>query len=141
MAAVEQAGIAMTPARAGWSAPAPLRAAPCGGDRERHDGVLERALRPLDPEVARSFSPEQRRAIRTMLDLRNGTEQLVDLRRGVSLGGRRYFLTLMLGRERRRLSRAKAGGLLAGLQHHGLLLVASAGVLAAIFAVAAVLRG
>lgn len=141
MAAVDQVGIEMTPAGAGRSAPPALRAAPCGGEGERLDGVLERALRPLDPEVARSFSPEQRRAIRTMLDLRSGTEPLLDLRRGVSLGGRRYFLTLMLGRERRRLSRAKVGGLLGGLRHHARLLLASGCALAAIFAVAAALRG
>ena len=119
----------------------PVRQAQRFGDGGARDAVLERALRMVDPEVAESFTPEQRRAIRTMLDLRRATQSLVDVRQGFTLGGRRYFLSLLFGRERRRFERRRPGGLHGWLRDHGLTLIASALALALVFLVAAALRG
>lgn len=147
MAVVENASLSMKsgavsakPALTARGGPRTVGAAPCAAGEAAHDAVLERAMRLIDPEIARSFTPEQRRAVRTMLDLRFATEHLVDVRRGFSLAGRRYFLALLLGRERRRLSRGRASGLSGWLQDHALLLLASGGLLVIGFLLAALLR-
>ena len=83
---------------------------PRGGDREsgrawRRDPVLSQVFQRLDPAVADSFDAAQRQALRQLLSPR-----LRGQRRGLGLVwpwfGRRYFLALTFGRDRRRRSAA-----------------------------------
>ena len=141
MAIVEQAEITLDPAAVQKPVADSLSSRNSTADDDGRDVVLERALRMLDPEVARSFTSEQRRAIRTMLDLRFATEHLIDLRRGFNVSGRRYFLAFLLGRERRRLRRSKSEGVAGWLQDHATLLIAGAALLTVVFCIAALLRG
>ncbi len=65
----------------------------------------------LDPEVAASFTEAQREAIQTMFGARELAKHAVELRRSVPLpGGRRFYLVLLLGRERRGIARLYSQG-------------------------------
>ncbi len=66
---------------------------------------LEHYFRRLDPEVAASFSAEQRDAMATMFGARGIARHAVEVRRSVPFpGGRRLYLVFLLGRERRAIS-------------------------------------
>ena len=120
------------------SAPQPRVRLSTGDVRDR---CLDRAMRLIDPAVASSFTPEQRRAIRTMLDLRRDRRLMLDLRGGFDLAGRRYFLSLMGGHERRRGPRRASHPLSDWLRGTLPLLAIGGLVLVALFALAAGLRG
>ena len=119
---------------------APIKRAPLGRGDAR-DRCLNRAMRLIDPAVAASFSPAQRRAIRTMLDLRRDRRLMLDLRGGFDLAGRRYFFSVMGGHERRSGARRHASPV-SGLLRRALpSLAIGAILLLGAFALAAGLRG
>lgn len=102
------------------------------------DAVLDHYLKRVDPEVAASFTDEQRAAIKTMLGARGIAKHWVEVRRSLPLGRRRFYLVFLLGAERRSLSRLHLEGQvsrpLALLVYVGLAVLALApviGVLAA----------
>ena len=140
MAIVEQDGISAPPSGI-QSGLRPVRYTQREDDRHARDAILERTLRMVDPEVAASFTDEQRRAIRTILDLRQSTRSLIDLRHGFRLGERRFYVSLLFGCERRRLERGSPSALRAWLGEHGTTLIASAFALAVAFVIASILRG
>ena len=76
---------------------------------------LDHDFRRLDPEVAASFSAEQRAAIATMFGARGIARHAVEVRRSVPFpGGWRLYLVFLLGRERRAISRLYSQGLASG---------------------------
>ncbi|MCH8926849.1 MAG: hypothetical protein IH924_12065 [Proteobacteria bacterium] len=76
---------------------------------------LDHYFQRLDPEVAASFTAEQRAAIATMFGARGVTRHAVEVRRSVPFpGGRRLYLVFLLGRERRTISRLYSQGMMSG---------------------------
>ncbi len=76
---------------------------------------LEHYFRRLDPEVAASFSAEQRAAMATMFGARGIARHAVEVRRSVPFpGGRRLYMVFLLGRERRTISRLYSQGMVSG---------------------------
>ncbi len=76
---------------------------------------LDHYFRRLDPEVAASFSAEQRAAIATMFGARGIARHAVEVRRSLPVpGGRRLYLVFLLGRERRAISRLYNQGMVSG---------------------------
>ncbi len=76
---------------------------------------LDHYFRRLAPEVAASFSAEQRDAIATMFGARGIARHAVEVRRSLPVpGGRRLYLGFLLGRERRALSRLYSQGMVSG---------------------------
>ena len=74
--------------------------------------VLQHYLNRVDPAVARSFSDEQREAIKTMLGARGAARHLVEVRRSVPFGRRRWYVVFLFGTERRSLQRLKSEGMI-----------------------------
>lgn len=75
------------------------------------DPFTEHYFQRLDPEVAASFTPEQRDAIRVMFGARGIARHGIELRRSIPfVGGRRFYLVFLMGRERRGLARIYSQG-------------------------------
>lgn len=96
--------------------------------------LLDQMLRQLAPSVAASFTDEQRRVLKSLLDSRRATRHPLDIRRAFSLGRNRYYMVFLLGRERRLGKPAQQDSVSTGL--FGLLgyLVLALGVLGTLFA-------
>ncbi len=62
---------------------------------------ISRFLGGLPREVADSFTPEQLDAVQRAFGMRYVQSHAVDVRRGVRLLGRRFYVVLLVGRERR----------------------------------------
>ena len=76
---------------------------------------LDHYFQRLAPEVAASFTAEQRAAITTMFGARGVAKHAVEVRRSVPLpGGRHLYLVFLLGRERRTISRLYSQGMTSG---------------------------
>lgn len=76
------------------------------------DSFFEHYFRRIDPQVAASFTEEQRRAIRTMFGSRGIARHAVDFRRSFRLGRRRFYLVVLAGRERRSIERLAREGMI-----------------------------
>lgn len=75
------------------------------------DPFIEHYFKRLDPQIAASFTPEQRDAIRVMFGARGIAQHAVELRRSIPfLGGRRFYLVFLMGQERRGLARIYSQG-------------------------------
>ncbi|MGD8810534.1 MAG: hypothetical protein PVG24_13080 [Gammaproteobacteria bacterium] len=75
------------------------------------DPFVEHYFKRLDPELAASFTPAQRDAIRVMFGARGVAHHAIELRRSIPfLGGRRFYLVFLMGRERRGLARIYSQG-------------------------------
>lgn len=66
----------------------------------------------LDPQVAASFTPEQRRAIKMLFGARSPTRHAIDVRRSIGLFGKRFYLVLLAGSERRSRARLRQEGMI-----------------------------
>ena len=73
------------------------------------DIFLDHYLRRIDPQVAASFTEPQIAAIKQMLGARAAGPHALDFRPTLTLGRRRYYMVLMMGRDRRTLTRADGG--------------------------------
>ena len=71
---------------------------------------LDRYLKRLDPQVAASFTEDQRQGIETLLGLRRVTNHTVEVRRSVPFGRRRYYFVVLFGPEKRTVSRLFSEG-------------------------------
>lgn len=87
--------------------------------RRRHTGTrrptdqafLDHYFKRLDPELAASFSDDQKRAIHTMFGGRGITRHAVEVRRSLPLpGGRRFYMVFLCGREQRGITRLHGQG-------------------------------
>lgn len=101
------------PAKAGERpASAPAHKAQRARARDASDeAFFEHYFRRLDPEVAASFSAEQRQAIWAMFGARGIAKHAVELRRSVPLpGNRRFYMVFLCGREQRGITRLYSQG-------------------------------
>ena len=103
------------------------------------DAFLAHYFRRIDPAVAASFTKEQRRALRTMFGDRGATRHAVDVRCTFPIGWRRFYLVLLLGRDRRRVIRPR-NGLPGDLGDWLAYLVMSLGLLGALFVLLSVVK-
>ena len=71
----------------------------------RAPAALESCLSQIESRVAQSFSAEQLRALEIMLEQRRTKRHKLDLQTGFSWGGKRYYLSVFFGRDRRSLVR------------------------------------
>lgn len=78
------------------------------------DPFLDHYFKRIDPRVATSFSPEQCEAIKTMFGARGIAKHSVEIRRSLPIGRGRYYLVLLLGRERRTFGRLYSEGAISG---------------------------
>lgn len=99
---------AISPAAAEVSTPPRDRPAP------QRDPFIEHYFKRIDPKVAASFTPEQCAAIKNMFGARGVAKHAVELRRSLPIGRRRYYLVLLLGRERRGFDRLFSEGAVSG---------------------------
>ena len=78
------------------------------------DPFLEHYFKRIDPRLAASFTPDQCAAIKTMFGARGVAKHAVELRRSIPIGKRRYYLVLLMGRERRAFGRLFSEGAITG---------------------------
>lgn len=75
------------------------------------DPFLDHYFRRIDPDVAASFTDEQRRAIKVMFGARGVMRHAVDIRRSIGFGRQRFYMVLLAGRERRSSERLQSEGM------------------------------
>ena len=83
-----------------------------GHGQSSHDPFFDHYFKRLDPEVAASFTAEQREAIKIMFGSRGIAKHAVEVRRSVPFGRVRFYLVFLLGREQRAFSRVYSQGLI-----------------------------
>jgi len=74
------------------------------------DPFLDHYFKRIDPRVAASFNAEQREAIKSMFGARGIAKHSIELRRSLPIGRGRYYVVLLLGRERRTFGRLYSEG-------------------------------
>src|SRR3546814_12671072 len=74
------------------------------------DPFLDHYFRRIDRRVAASCRPEQRDAINAMFGARGVARHTVEIRRSLPIGRGRYYLVLLLSRERRTVGRLYSVG-------------------------------
>ncbi len=78
------------------------------------DPFIDHYFKRIDPQTAASFTVEQREAIKTMFGGRGIAKHTVEVRRSLPIRRRRYYLVLLLGRERRTFGRLYSEGAVSG---------------------------
>lgn len=96
--------------QAAAAAPAGTLAAPVPSSATPRDPFIDHYFKRIDPRVAATFTGEQREAIKTMFGARGMAQHSVEVRRSLPIGRRRYYLVLLLGRERRTFGRLYSEG-------------------------------
>ena len=81
------------------------------GKESLEDAALDHYLKRIDPDVAASFTTEQRDALKTLLVGRGLARHLVEMRRSVPIGNKRYYFVFLFGQERRQLRRLYSQGM------------------------------
>lgn len=76
----------------------------------QRDPFLDHYFKRIDPRLAASFTPEQCEAIKAMFGARGIARHTVEIRRSLPIGRGRYYLVLLLGRERRTVNRLYSEG-------------------------------
>lgn len=76
-----------------------------------HDPFFRHYFRRIDPEVAASFTAEQRRAIKLMFAMRSAPHHAIDMRKSVGIFGRRFYFVLLGGVEKRHVQRLHREGM------------------------------
>lgn len=80
-----------------------------------HDPFFRTHFSRIDQDVAASFTPEQRRAIKLMFASRASRRHSLDIRRSVSIFGKRFYIVLLGGVERRDKERLRREGMVSGM--------------------------
>lgn len=88
----------------------PDQAEPLKAPQNTGDPFLDHYFRRIDPQVAESFNTEQREAIKAMFGARGIARHSIELRRSLPIGRRRYYIVLLMGRERRTFGRLYSDG-------------------------------
>ncbi len=68
----------------------------------------------ISPEVAATFTDEQKHAIKLMFGARGYAKHPVEVRRSIPFGRNRFYLIFLLGREKRAYDRLKTEGQASG---------------------------
>lgn len=74
------------------------------------ESFLSHYFKRLNPEVAASFTPDQRDAIMTMFGAREIAKHSIEVRRSISFGRRRFYLVFLMGPEQRHFVRLHGQG-------------------------------
>lgn len=74
------------------------------------DPFIAHYFKRIDPKLAASFTPDQCAAIKAMFGARGVAKHAVELRRSIPIGRRRYYMVLLMGRERRAFDRLFSEG-------------------------------
>ncbi|HEY5597343.1 MAG TPA: hypothetical protein VIK47_00940 [Kiloniellales bacterium] len=69
------------------------------------ESFLDHYFKRLNPEVAATFTEEQRDAIAVMFGAREIANHSIEIRRSIPFGRRRFYLVLLMGPERRNFIR------------------------------------
>jgi hypothetical protein len=80
----------------------------------QRDPFLDHYFKRIDPSVAASFGPEQCEAIKTMFGARGIAKHSLEVRRSLPIGRGRFYMVLLLGRERRTFGRLYSEGAASG---------------------------
>ena len=78
------------------------------------DPFIDHYFKRIEPGIAASFTHEQCEAIKTMFGARGVAQHAVEIRRSLPIGRGRYYLVLLLGRERRTFGRLYSEGAVSG---------------------------
>ena len=78
------------------------------------DPFIDHYFKRIDPHTAASFTAEQCEAIKAMFGARGVAKHTVEVRRSLPIRRRRYYLVLLLGRERRTFGRLYSEGAVSG---------------------------
>ncbi|MGO1119617.1 hypothetical protein ACTL6U_12960 [Rhodovibrionaceae bacterium A322] len=76
------------------------------------DAFLAKHFQFISPEMAASFTPEQRVALRRMFMSREEGRHLIDSRHSFPLGRKRYYYVFLFGKDRRPMDRLKREGMI-----------------------------
>jgi len=87
-----------------------LNAADTSLNPAARDPFIDHYFKRIDPRVAATFSAEQCEAIKTMFGARGIAKHSVEVRRSLPVGRGRYYLVLLIGRERRTFGRLYSEG-------------------------------
>ncbi|WP_053005795.1 hypothetical protein [Kiloniella spongiae] len=68
----------------------------------------------IDPDIAASFTHDQKHAIKQMFGARGYAKHPVEVRKSIPFGRHRFYLIFLLGRERRAYERLKSEGQASG---------------------------
>jgi len=88
--------------------------APAAKSATPRDPFIDHYFKRIDPRVAATFTGEQREAIKTMFGARGMAQHSVEIRRSLPIGRRRYYLVMLMGRERRTFGRLYSEGAISG---------------------------
>ena len=89
------------PRFAGAAAARSRRQSAGASETSARDAEINEILGRIDPEIAATFTSEQRRVLRSLLTTRGATRHILELRRTLPIFGKRYYLAAFFGRERR----------------------------------------
>ena len=101
--------LASTPAHTTPAHPADSAAVPEQAAAAR-DPFIDHYFKRIDPAVAASFTEEQCEAIKMMFGARGIAKHALEVRRSLPIGKRRFYMVLLLGRERRTFGRLYSEG-------------------------------
>jgi hypothetical protein len=76
------------------------------------DSFIDHYFKRIDPQIAASFTDDQCEAIKSMFGARGVVTHSLEIRRSLPIGRRRYYLVLLLGRERRTFGRLNCEGVI-----------------------------
>ena len=88
----------------------PSRAQRKDADSKSGDAILKHYFKRLDPQIAASFTEDQREALKSLLGARGMTRHSIEIRRRLRFGKRRFYLVFLMGddsRSRNRLVRSR----------------------------------
>ena len=74
-------------------------------DNKSGDAILKHYFKRLEPQVAASFTEDQREALKSLLGARGMANHIVEIRRRLSFGKRRFYFVFLLGDDRRSRNR------------------------------------
>ncbi len=95
-------------------APVGIAAEPLEQSSAPRDPFIDHYFKRIDPQTAASFTDEQCEAIKTMFGGRGIAKHTVEVRRSLPIGRRRYYLVMLMGRERRTFGRLYSEGAVSG---------------------------
>lgn len=100
--------------QASTQAPAGTSVEPLEKSSAPRDPFIDHYFKRIDPQTAASFTDEQCEAIKTMFGGRGIAKHTVEVRRSLPIGRRRYYLVMLMGRERRTFGRLYSEGAVSG---------------------------
>ncbi|WP_419902689.1 hypothetical protein [Kiloniella sp.] len=83
-------------------------------EKNSTDLFIKHYFERISPDVAATFTEEQKHAIKQMFGARGYAKHPVEVRRSIPFGRNRFYLIFLLGRERRAYDRLKNEGQASG---------------------------